>query len=442
MLEIYKEKIYDLLSPETNSRDLKIKTDKTRGEFIQNLTQKYILDYDNFIQLLKIANENKAVLSTKLNHKSSRSHVILILEVIQIFPNDTSIKGVLTLVDLAGNEKISKSGASGPHLEQGIQINLGLSSLANVISRLSEGEKFIPYRDSKLTRILKDSLGGNSNCILIATCNPQMRCIEETISTLNFANKVMNIKNIPKINYQLSLSELEKKVLSLEEQVRSLKAKVKDLTAQLRSKNQGMNIIGNDTNINYNKQNMIDKIDNLGFSRDFFESDSQIESITNKDQLMKSTSNKSVIGYLEKNNNKNNKINDDEKTGRSDRYNFSKRNKEEVTKDINVNNEIMITNQINGINNQNQIIKNTNNDLNINENLIKNFSNRDNNNERIKEQISNSSRYRDLAFDKNNPIDGSERNEKIDINVNHNESKSSLNVRNNFIIKHKIYIGG
>ena len=234
MLEIYKEKIYDLLEPETHSNDLKIKNDKSNGLIVvQNLKQEYIVDFESFYTFLDFALQSRAVLDTKLNKNTSRSHVMLILEVIQYFPNDTSIRGVLNVVDLAGSEKVSKTGASGIQLEQGIKINLGLSTISNVINHLIEGKMYIPYRDSKITRILQDSLGGNSKCTMIVTCNSHSKYVEETISSLQFASKVKNVKNRPKVNVQLSRNELEAKVLMLENQLKEAKYKITSLQSKI-----------------------------------------------------------------------------------------------------------------------------------------------------------------------------------------------------------------
>lgn len=122
-----------------------------------------------------------------MNLNSSRSHLLFMLTITQKNRSNLSCKsGKLFLVDLAGSEKISKTGAEGLVLEEAKKINQSLSSLGNVINALTDGSQFIPYRNSKLTRILQESLGGNSKTTLIVTCSPSIYNENETISTLRF----------------------------------------------------------------------------------------------------------------------------------------------------------------------------------------------------------------------------------------------------------------
>lgn len=122
----------------------------------------------------------------------------------------SSKTGKLYLVDLAGSEKINKTGAEGKSVEEAKKINLSLTSLGKVINALSDGKStFIPYRDSKLTRVLQQSLGGNSKTALIITCSPYQGNLSETISTLRFGVSAKKIKNSPKINKELSAAQLQ-----------------------------------------------------------------------------------------------------------------------------------------------------------------------------------------------------------------------------------------
>ena len=212
-LQIYKEVIYDLL---TGEKDLKIKESPHRGIYVDKLTEVYINTFDNFMEYVELAQENRIVGETKLNQNSSRSHSILIFEVTQNVVNDNFSKtGKLNLVDLAGSEKISKTGAVGETLEEAKKINLSLSSLGNVIHALTSNADHIPYRDSKLTRILQESLGGNYKTSLIVTCSPHSYHLEETTSSLQFATRVKRIKNKVKINIQLTYEELQKIIRQL-----------------------------------------------------------------------------------------------------------------------------------------------------------------------------------------------------------------------------------
>ena len=212
-LQIYKEVIYDLL---TGEKDLKIKENPIRGIYVDKLTEVYVNTFEAFMDYVDLAQQNRIVSETKLNQVSSRSHSILIFEVTQNVVNENFSKsGKLNLVDLAGSEKISKTGAVGETLEEAKKINLSLSALGNVIHALTSGAEHIPYRDSKLTRILQESLGGNFKTSLIVTCSPHSYHLEETTSSLQFASRVKRIKNKVKINVQLTYEELQKIIRQL-----------------------------------------------------------------------------------------------------------------------------------------------------------------------------------------------------------------------------------
>lgn len=231
VLEIYKEMLYDLLNPERESKDLKIKETKDKQIFVSNLTEEYITSIDEFLMLIDQADQYRVVSETGLNKQSSRSHLLFIIEVLQQLPDGSERCGKLNLIDLAGNEKITKSGAVGETLEEAKKINLSLSTLGMVISNLSSEKDYIPYRDSKLTRILQDSLGGNYKTTLIVTCSPHSFNSEETIATLKFAMRAKKIKNKVKINIKKSVEELEKIIESLSQKL----GKAKNEITRLRS---------------------------------------------------------------------------------------------------------------------------------------------------------------------------------------------------------------
>ena len=233
ILQIYKENIYDLLTGENN---LKIKENPIKGIYVDKLTEVYIDSFDTFMEYVDLAQENRIVSETKLNSYSSRSHSILIFEVTQNLHNaNFSKKGTLNLVDLAGSEKISKSGAVGETLEEAKKINLSLSALGNVIHALTTNSDHIPYRDSKLTRILQESLGGNFKTSLIVTCSPHSYHFEETTSSLKFAQRVKHIKNKVKINIKLTYEELQKINSQLRKELGNIKIENKKLRELLNS---------------------------------------------------------------------------------------------------------------------------------------------------------------------------------------------------------------
>lgn len=184
---------------------------------------------------MKIGNGNRAIAATKMNDQSSRSHSLFILTIVMSNNADGSCKtGKLFLVDLAGSEKISKTGAVGSTLEEAKSINLSLTTLSKVISALTDKKSaHIPYRESKLTRILSESLGGNSKTCLIITMSPHPYNDAETLGTLRFGAKAKNIKNAPKVNREYTMPELKKLLVNAEERCLELQKQVKVLTKQI-----------------------------------------------------------------------------------------------------------------------------------------------------------------------------------------------------------------
>lgn len=159
---------------------------------------------DEMEKAMNFGNNNRKTAATKMNARSSRSHSIfsIYLETAQQKEGKQFIKaGKLNLVDLAGSERSSKTGATGETLKEGILINRSLMTLGNVITALCDSKsKHIPYRDSNLTRLLMDSLGGNTKTVMIAALSPANYNYEETMSTLRYANRAKQIKNKPKVN--------------------------------------------------------------------------------------------------------------------------------------------------------------------------------------------------------------------------------------------------
>eukprot|EP00578_Thalassiosira_sp_NH16_P001528 CAMPEP_0181141098 /NCGR_PEP_ID=MMETSP1071-20121207/35646_1 /TAXON_ID=35127 /ORGANISM="Thalassiosira sp., Strain NH16" /LENGTH=1449 /DNA_ID=CAMNT_0023228073 /DNA_START=59 /DNA_END=4408 /DNA_ORIENTATION=+ len=235
-LEIYNEQAIDLLNedPASANTTLQVRDSKTEGVVIPNLKHFQVSSPKEVRALMEMASMKRATGSTHMNSVSSRSHAICTLNV-SIAPNDNleneedeqeqqedlisprsvssssnlnqhGMKAKLTLVDLAGSERIKRTGAEGARMKEGININKGLFVLGQVVSALSEhGQRIhaggsnhhahIPYRDSKLTRLLQDSLGGNSRTVMIACISPAESNIEESINTLRYAERTRNIKN-------------------------------------------------------------------------------------------------------------------------------------------------------------------------------------------------------------------------------------------------------
>ncbi|CAK9832950.1 Kinesin-like protein KIF3B [Anthophora retusa] len=201
-LEIYQEEIRDLLQPDQTLRfELKEKPDI--GVFVKDLSTSVCKSAAEIQQLMNTGNQNRTIGATNMNEHSSRSHAIFLItiEMGSIGDNGGIRVGRLNLVDLAGSERQSKTGASGERLKEASKINLSLSALGNVISALVDGKTtHVPYRDSKLTRLLQDSLGGNSKTIMVANIGPASYNYDETLTTLRYANRAKNIKNKPRIN--------------------------------------------------------------------------------------------------------------------------------------------------------------------------------------------------------------------------------------------------
>ena len=204
-MEIYNEDIRDLLNP-TGSKRLELKEHVDTGVYVKDLSSFVVKDVAEMDKLLAVGAKNRSVGATLMNAESSRSHSIfsITVEVAETSPEtqEEHIRvGKLHLVDLAGSERQSKTGATGDRLKEAAKINLSLTALGNVIASLVDGKSsHIPYRDSKLTRLLQDSLGGNSKTMMIATVSPASYNFEETMSTLRYANRTKQIKNKPKIN--------------------------------------------------------------------------------------------------------------------------------------------------------------------------------------------------------------------------------------------------
>ena len=218
-MEIYMERIRDLLQPLNDN--LPVHEEKSRGVYVKGLLELYISSVQEVYEVLKRGGLARATAATNMNQESSRSHSIFVVTISQKNVETGSAKsGQLFLVDLAGSEKVGKTGASGQTLEEAKKINKSLSALGMVINSLTDGKStHIPYRDSKLTRILQESLGGNSRTTLIINCSPSSYNDSETVSTLRFGVRAKAIKNKAKINAELSPTELKQLLKKAQGQV-------------------------------------------------------------------------------------------------------------------------------------------------------------------------------------------------------------------------------
>jgi len=206
LFEVYREQLRDLLDPA--NPNLRIKETPRQGVFVDGLAQEFVACEDDVVRLLRAGSRLRAVAATRLNQNSSRSHVIFSLTCEQRLGDGTEKLAKLNLVDLAGSEKVWKSSSSGVTLEEAKKINLSLSALGNVISALASRKVHVPYRNSKLTRILQETLGGNFKTALIVTCAPLRMHFDETISSLHFATRAKSVCNHIKVNFVYSAEQL------------------------------------------------------------------------------------------------------------------------------------------------------------------------------------------------------------------------------------------
>lgn len=203
-VQIYCERIFDLLDPTIAPSGIVIREDPERGVYLDGASVVGVTSVDDCLGLLEKGTANRAVASTGMNDNSSRSHAVLILRIERReFPNAVSSTSEpprqlvklssLFLVDLAGSERVKKSKVTGRHVSELKAINLSLSALGNCISALSKHQRHVPYRDSKLTRLLQSSLGGNAKTSLVVTVTKSPTDAHETLSTLQFGQRAMQV---------------------------------------------------------------------------------------------------------------------------------------------------------------------------------------------------------------------------------------------------------
>ena len=249
-IQIYLESIQDLLDPD--SKEIKLREDPDKGVYLEGVQWVRCSSPEECAEIFHMGERNRATESTRMNAHSSRSHAILIIRIersIQV-STKTKVKNIkqatdriitcshLYLVDLAGSERVKKTGATSMRLEEAKKINVSLLALGNVISALSDPKStHISYRDSKLTRLLQESLGGNAKTSLIVTVSPSTYNTEETISSLFFALRAMKVQNKPKINktvdYQALCQKLQEDLDKLNDEYGKLKIEYEKVVTEL-----------------------------------------------------------------------------------------------------------------------------------------------------------------------------------------------------------------
>uniref|UniRef100_A0A3Q1I3K8 Kinesin motor domain-containing protein n=1 Tax=Anabas testudineus TaxID=64144 RepID=A0A3Q1I3K8_ANATE len=257
-LELYNEEVLDLFDTARDfearkqKSNIKIHEDANGGIYTVGVTTRTVTSAAEMMQCLKLGALSRTTASTQMNVQSSRSHAIFTIHLCQVrdnvtdnrLVNDSEINEFETLtakfhfVDLAGSERLKRTGATGDRAKEGISINCGLLALGNVISALGDRSKrstHVPYRDSKLTRLLQDSLGGNSQTVMIACISPSDRDFMETLNTLKYANRARNIKNKVMVNQDRA-----------SQQISALRTEIARLQMELMEYRTGKRMVGED----------------------------------------------------------------------------------------------------------------------------------------------------------------------------------------------------
>ena len=247
---------------------LEIRRNKEGRIEVPNLTKEPVNNIDDVFTLLEKGNKHRATAATSLNQTSSRSHMVLWVDVHSGYEGQDGNKGTLFLVDLAGSERVKKSEVEGDHMKEAGHINKSLSALGNVMEALDRKASHVPYRDSKLTYLLQDSLGGNSRTMMIVAVTPIDFAYDESIHALQFATRVRRI----------NLGAAQRNVTSknLEETVKALTAEMKTLTKQKQKTEGQLN------NLKKDNTRIQDKLSNLNSARKSQANDSKTLEVLRK----------------------------------------------------------------------------------------------------------------------------------------------------------------
>ncbi|XP_047136420.1 kinesin-like protein KIF28P isoform X2 [Hydra vulgaris] len=246
MMEIYNEQVRDLLNASTLTikGGMKVRQDPKQGFYVDGLTMVPVASYNDINSKIEQGTKQRTVAATQMNATSSRAHTIVAINFSQKGKNEqsgqnTTKTSVINLVDLAGSERADSTGATGDRLKEGSAINQSLSCLGNVIKALADassgkGQVLVPFRDSVLTKLLKNALGGNSKTVMIAALSPADINYEETLSTLRFADRAKSIKTSAVVNESPTdklIRELREENARLLEQLKAAKGDPKALAA-------------------------------------------------------------------------------------------------------------------------------------------------------------------------------------------------------------------
>ena len=234
-LEIYNEKVYDLL----NVRNERLSVvDNGDNVIVRGLSERRVYRSSDLFSILREGSDCRSIGATEMNKQSSRSHAIFTITICKVSETEGTMRGKINFVDLAGSERLDKTKATGSRAQEGISINKSLSTLSKVIEALSTHQSHIPYRESSLTRILKDSLGGNAKTVMIACISPADSNHSETVNTLRWADQARKIQNKPVVNLDPTTAEilkLKQRIADLEEIVARYEGQAVSLSPALSS---------------------------------------------------------------------------------------------------------------------------------------------------------------------------------------------------------------
>jgi hypothetical protein len=245
MMEIYNEQVFDLLHHETGGGQsdgvsLDIRQGPDNVVSVPGLKQAAVASIEEVMAVFSKGTANRATSSTNLNEHSSRSHLIILVEVTTRVGTESAVKGKLHLVDLAGSERVGKSGVTGAAMKEAQYINKSLSALGDVMEALDQKSKHVPYRNSKLTYLLQNSLGGNSRTMMIVTVCPTDLTFDESLFTLQFATRVRNITTGPAVknsnakNLELSLKTVKAELKETKRKKQLLEEAISDSKKELK----------------------------------------------------------------------------------------------------------------------------------------------------------------------------------------------------------------
>lgn len=227
-VEIYMEKLQDLLVP---SNKVEVRETLNGSVYLANACERVVSSSSALLSCVKAGQKNRSVAATRMNERSSRSHSVFSVSVRTIDSvSGLPLRGVLHFVDLAGSESQGRTGAAGQVLEQSKYINQSLLGFGRVIGALGSGQAHVPYRDSKLTRILQDSLGGTAKTSLIVNVSPEVGNVQETLSSLRFGQGASLVKNAPRVNLvDLSIADLRKLLGEKDAEIAILRSRIVSL---------------------------------------------------------------------------------------------------------------------------------------------------------------------------------------------------------------------